>query len=183
MAARASAVSLCDMTRVLVAYASKRGSTSEIAQAVADELGRAGLEADCRDAGQVDDLDGVDAVVLGSAVYMRRWRGDARRFLRRHRRRLAELPLWVFSSGPTGDPARDDARWTEPRHTIKKIERLGAREHVVFGGRMPLDPGNAMERAMIEGTPTEWRDRRDWDAIRAWAAGVASALQTGSRAA
>ena len=165
MAGLARAATVSGMTRVLVAYASKRGSTSEIAQAVADELERTGLEVDCRDAGQVDDLDGVDAVVLGSAVYMRRWRGDARRFLRRHRKRLAELPLWVFSSGPTGDPARDDARWTEPRHTMRKIERLGAREHVVFGGRMPLDPKNAMERAMVEGTPTEWRDRRDWDAI------------------
>jgi len=51
----------------------------------------------------------ADAVVLGSAVYMRRWRPEARRFLRRFRRELAHRPFWVFSSGPVGDPADDNA--------------------------------------------------------------------------
>jgi menaquinone-dependent protoporphyrinogen oxidase len=72
------------MTRVLVAYASKRGSTVEIAEAVADVLRQADLEVDCRAAGDVAALKPYDAVVLGSAVYMKRWQGDARHFLRRH---------------------------------------------------------------------------------------------------
>jgi menaquinone-dependent protoporphyrinogen oxidase len=173
MARRTGGAIVFVMARVLVAYASKRGSTAEIARVVAETIEHAGLDVDCREAGAVDSLDGYDAVVLGSAVYMRRWRGDARHFLRHHRKQLERLPLWVFSSGPIGDPARDNPAWTEPGHTIKKAEQLGARDHVVFGGRVPAEPKNPMERGMAEGTPPEWRDRRDWDAIRAWAAGIA----------
>ena len=62
------------MSRVLVAYGSRHGSTAEIAEAIAATLREAGLAVDCRKAGEVDSLDGYDAVVLGSAVYMRRWR-------------------------------------------------------------------------------------------------------------
>jgi len=171
------------MAKVLVAYASKRGSTAEIAETIAAVLRESGAQADCVEAGAVAELGGYDAVVLGSAVYMRRWRGDARRFLRRHRRELAALPLWVFSSGPTGDPARDNPAWTEPPHTIRKAEEVGAREHVVFGGSMPAEPHGRMEQAMVENTPPEWRDRRDWDAIRAWARRIAADLGAGRAAA
>jgi menaquinone-dependent protoporphyrinogen oxidase len=164
------------MAKVLVAYASKRGSTAEIAETIATVLRDAGHDADCVEAGTVAALDACDAVVLGSAVYMRRWRGDARRFVRKHRKALAERPLWVFSSGPTGDPSRDNPAWTEPGHTIKKLDELGAREHVVFGGSMPQEPHGRIERSMIESTPPEWRDRRDWDEIRAWAARIAGQL-------
>ncbi len=165
------------MIKVLVAYASKRGATAEIAEAVATTLRDAGLTVDCREAGDVNDVRPYDAVVLGSAVYLRRWRGDAKHFLRHHRKELEQRPLWVFSSGPTGDPARDDAAWTEPARTMAKVEALGAREHVVFGGRVPDHPRGPVQRAMVEGTPPEYRDRRDWDAIRDCARGIANALR------
>ncbi len=171
------------MAKILVAYASKRGSTAEIAEAIAAVLRGPGDEVDCVEAGAVAELDGYDAVVLGSAVYMRRWRGDARHFVRKHRDALATLPLWVFSSGPTGDPSRDNPAWTEPGHTIRKLDKLGARGHVVFGGSMPAEPSGAMERAAIDNTPPEWRDRRDWDEIRAWARRIAAELHAGRAAA
>jgi menaquinone-dependent protoporphyrinogen oxidase len=170
------------MSKILVAHASKRGATAEIAQAVAATLGDAGLQADCVAAGDVHDLDPYDAVVLGSAVYMRRWRGDAKHFLHRHRRALRERPFWVFSSGPVGDPAQDAAAWLEPARTMARVEDLGAREHVVFGGRVPAEPRGPIERSMAQNTPPEYRDRRDWDAIRAWAQGIAAELQASGRA-
>lgn len=62
--------------RILVAYASKRGSTAEIAEAVAKTLREADdLEVDCLESGEVADVSPYDAIVLGSAVYMKRWRG------------------------------------------------------------------------------------------------------------
>lgn len=163
---------------VLVAYASKHGSTAEIADAVADTLRQSGLDVDCKAVGEVKRLEPYGAVVLGSAVYIRRWRGDARRFLRKHGKELSKRPFWVFSSGPVGEP-RDDEKgspWLEPPRIVEKVERLGVREHVVFGGRVPVDPHGPAQRAMVENTPAEYRDRRNWDEIRAWAAGVASEL-------
>jgi menaquinone-dependent protoporphyrinogen oxidase len=161
---------------VLVAYASKRGSTAEIAETVAATLRREGSKVCLEPAGDVESLERFDAVVLGSAVYMKRWRGDARHFLKKHRKALRQMPFWVFSSGPVGDPAHDDQAWMEPLKIVEKIDALGGRGHVVFGGCVPAEPRGMMERAMVEGTPKEFRDRRDWDEIRAWAKQVASDL-------
>lgn len=162
--------------KVLVAYASKRGSTTEIAETVAATLRREGLEVCLEPAGDVQSLEQFDAAVLGSAVYMKRWRGDARHFLKKHRKALRQMPFWVFSSGPVGDPAKDDQAWMEPPKLAQKVEDLGGRGHVVFGGCVPAEPKGMMERAMVDGIPKEYRDRRDWDEIRAWAKRVASDL-------
>jgi menaquinone-dependent protoporphyrinogen oxidase len=168
---------------VLVAYASKHGSTAEIADAIAETLRVTGIDADCLSAGSVDSVEGYDAVVLGSAVYTRRWRGEARHFLRRHGEALAERPFWVFSSGPVGPPAGDAPAWMEPSRTMGRVEELGARGHVVFGGRVPPDAHGVAARAMARNTPPEYRDRRDWDAIRDWASRIAADLRAEHRAA
>lgn len=162
--------------RVLVAYASKRGSTAEIAEVVAARLREEGFEVHRHEAAEVDDLAPYDAIVLGSAVYMKRWRGDARHFLRKHRRELATRPFWIFSSGPVGDPAKDDPAWTEPAKIVSRAEELGVRDHVVFGGRVPAEPHGPIERSMVDNTPAEFRDRRDWARIKAWAGEVAAQL-------
>ena len=154
--------------RVLVAYGSSHGSTAEIAEAIADELRQAGLEADCLDAGDAESVDGYDGVVLGSAVYMKRWRREARRFLKKHARELERLPFWIFSSGPVGEIEKRDPAWEEPAKVIALAEELGVREHVVFGGRA--------EGRMATSVPAEFADRRDWDEIRAWARGIGAAL-------
>jgi menaquinone-dependent protoporphyrinogen oxidase len=165
------------VNKVLVAYASKNGSTAEIAEAIAQRLRQAGPSVDCVEAGEVTSLESYDAVVLGSAVYIKHWRGTARRFLRRYGKQLAQLPFWVFSSGPVGEPKTDpNPTWLEPPRVVKRVERLGAREHVVFGGRMPTSPRSPTARAMAKNSPPEYRDRRDWDEINAWAARIASQL-------
>lgn len=161
---------------VLVAYASKRGSTAEIAETIAATLRREGLGVCLERAEDVQSLDRYDAVVLGSAVYMKRWRGDARHFLKKHRKALKLMPFWVFSSGPVGDPSKDHPEWMEPSRIVEKVEELGGRGHVVFGGCLPAEPRGLMEKAMVEGTPKEFRDRRDWAGIRDWAKQIGAAL-------
>jgi menaquinone-dependent protoporphyrinogen oxidase len=162
------------MTQVLVTYASKNGATAEIAAAIAEELRAHGVAADCRPAGDIATLDGYDAVVLGSAVYMKRWRHDARRLLHKHARELSRRPFWIFSSGPFG--ATPDYSWAEPPKVVRAAEKLGVRGHVIFGGRLPLEPHGFVESAMVRETPPEFADLRDWDEIRRWAADIAATM-------
>lgn len=161
---------------VLVAYSSKRGSTAEIAETLAATLRRKGLGVCLEQAEDVRSLEPYDAVVLGSAVYMKRWRGDAKHFLKKHRKALRQMPFWVFSSGPVGDPANDNPDWIEPPKLAEKVEEMGGRGHVVFGGRVPAEPKGMMEKAMAEGIPEQFRDRRDWNEIRGWASQIAEQL-------
>jgi menaquinone-dependent protoporphyrinogen oxidase len=161
---------------VLVAYASKRGSTAEIAETIAATLRREGLGVCLERCEDVESLERYDAIVIGSAVYMKRWRGDARHFLKKHRKSLRQKPFWVFSSGPVGDPANDNPEWADPPKIAIKVEEMGGREHVVFGGCLPAEPTSFMEKAMLKGTPREFRDRRNWAEIRQWAQAIANAL-------
>jgi menaquinone-dependent protoporphyrinogen oxidase len=164
--------------RVLVAYGSKFGSTAEIAQAIGTTLRVAGLEVDVKRAREVRSLEPYRAVVVGSAVYMARWRRDAIRLLRRLE--LAEREVWVFSSGPVdedqGEPGEKRERWTKPKRVQQLAARIGAHEHVVFGGRVAEDAGFLRKR-MAKRIPPELRDWRDWSAIEAWANTIADSLQ------
>jgi menaquinone-dependent protoporphyrinogen oxidase len=168
--------------KVLVAYASKRGATAEIAEVIAGTLRREDLSVDCEAAHDVQSLEPCDAVILGSAVYVKQWRGEARHFLRKHRKALTLLPFWVFSSGPVGDPSEDQPEWNEPPNVVEAAEKLGVRGHAVFGGRLPAEPRGQIEKAMVASTPPEHRDRRDWDEIRTWARSIAAELRAATPA-
>ena len=169
------------MPRILVAYGTKYGATAEIAERIGAALRDAGADAEVRRAREVRSLDGYDAVVLGSAVYMARWRRDALRLLRRLRSELGGRPLWLFSSGLVGEePDEDPGKWVRPARVQALAEQLGARDHAGFGGQV-ADDGGFMRRRMARDLPAELRDRRDWDAIERWARDVAAAVAGGPR--
>lgn len=156
------------MARILVAYATKRGSTREVAEAIAERLRGHGLDVELEPAGEVRELDGFDGVVLGGSVYVARWHADAKQFLRRHREPLRELPLAVFAMGPlTTDEV--DARATRKQldSALAKTPDLEPFTVAIFGGvvdpaKLPF-PLNRMPAS----------DSRDWDAVAAWADEVA----------
>jgi menaquinone-dependent protoporphyrinogen oxidase len=157
--------------RVLVAYASKLGSNAEIADAIAASLREARHHVTACSVRDVKDIDGWDAVVLGSAIYAAHWRRDARRFTTRFREQLSARPLWLFSSGPL-DPRLAQADLPITPHGLEVTEGLGAIAHHTFGGRLladaPIDP------QVLATHPIG--DFRDWDAIRAYAAEIGAAL-------
>lgn len=167
---------------VLIAYASKYGSTGEVAEAIAKRLDERGLDAVAKPVDSVDGLEGYSAVVLGTALYFFRWRGAAHRFLRRHRRELAAMPVAVFGMGPIEDAPEQYAGARE--HLDKGLAKhawLTPVSVAVFGGRIDPDhlrfpDSNPAVRQM------GWVDLRDWDAVDAWADSLAVALAPRSTA-
>lgn len=115
--------------------------------------------------------------------------GLAGLYLRDQQRCGAHGVEHVANPGEVGGGSHDRLRLRRPGsgacYSIRVGEmmpRIGAHEHVVFGGRVPTDPRNIVERAMARETPPELKDRRDWQAITAWADAVAEMLSRRERA-
>lgn len=161
--------------QVLVAVASRHGATREIAAALGERLAGNGLRVVVADAEVVDDLDGYDAVVLGSGVYAGHWLAAARTLVERLRGPLSARPLWLFSSGPLGDPPApvDDAV-----EVGGLLAGLRAREHRTFAGRLTRADLSLAEGALVRVLRAPVGDFRDWSAIAAWADEIAAELAT-----
>jgi menaquinone-dependent protoporphyrinogen oxidase len=165
--------------RILVSAASRHGSTAEIAT----ELGKA-LRADLPGAGvdvvplnRIAGVDGYDAVVLGSAVYFGRWLDEARWQVGAQAEALRERPVWLFSSGPVGDPA---VPAEEPVDGAELAAAIGARDHVVFPGALHRELLGIREKLAVGVVHAADGDYRDWPAVRAWADKIAAELRVGT---
>jgi menaquinone-dependent protoporphyrinogen oxidase len=164
------------MMRVLVTAASKYGATAEIAAAIAEVLDEHGLEATVLPPKQVKGVDGYDAVVVGSAVYAGHWLKPARELVERLGNELAGRPVWLFSSGPVGDPPKPEE---DPVDVADLLAATGAREHRIFAGKLVRKQLSFPERAIVSALRVPEGDFRDWTEIRQWAAGIADAMGAG----
>jgi menaquinone-dependent protoporphyrinogen oxidase len=164
--------------RVLVAYATKYGATAEIAEHIGQTLRQAGLEVDVAEVKPTLDLTPYAAVVLGSAVYAGSWRKEVVDFLHGHADALSKRPVWIFSSGPTGegDPVTLLKGWRVPEGQRHLVERLQPRDVAVFHGNIDTEKLNLAEKMMITVIKAPTGDFRNWQAIEAWAGGIAGAL-------
>lgn len=158
---------------VLVAFASRHGSTQQIAGVIARRLQEAGLTATVRAATFVADISAFDAVVLGSAVYMGRWLTEARDFVRIHQSELRARPTWLFSSGPLGNPPRPEEETDEAVSFATDIAAIGHRR---FAGRLDRKVLSFAERAATRLVGAEEGDFRDWEDIRRWTDEIAAHL-------
>lgn len=151
---------------VLVAYASRNGSTAEIARAIGNELGLLGIECDVKSVGEVEDIRRYNAVIIGSAIYGWRWEKSAVQFAKANAVSLRTKAVWLFSSGPLNWSAHG-GQVRQVRSARKISDLTGARGHMTFGGKLP---GNTKGIIMKQATKnSETGDYRDFDSIRAWA--------------
>lgn len=169
--------------KVLVAYASKYGSTQEIAEEIAATLRKSGLDVELEPVKKVKAIDEYTAVVLGAPIYMLHWHKEARNFLSKHHETLSKLPVSVFALGPFND---EEEEWKEVRAQLdKELAKFPWFRPIaieIFGGKFDPDklrfPDNII--AKLPASPLHNMpaiDIRDWDAIRAWATTLAAQLQ------
>jgi menaquinone-dependent protoporphyrinogen oxidase len=165
--------------QVLVAYATKHGATAEIAEKIGGVLRQEGLAADVLPADRVTDLTPYKAVVLGSAVYIGRWQKKAAKFLKDNEQALAERPVWLFSSGPSGegDPVELTQGWSFPKSLQPIADRIQPRDIALFHGHVDTATLNFLEKWMLRNVKAPVGDFRDWEAITSWARGIADALK------
>jgi menaquinone-dependent protoporphyrinogen oxidase len=170
------------VVKVLVTAASKYGATAEIARAIGDVLCERGLDASVIPPEDVGNIEDYDAVVLGSAVYTGCWLEPAKRLADRSREGLATRPVWLFSSGPVGDPSRKlvQKMGQDPVDLAEILRATRAHDHRMFAGKLEKKHLSFPQRAALTVSRGLEGDFRDWVAVKAWASGIADAFQPGS---
>ena len=161
--------------KALVAAATRHGATAEIASAIANRLTEHGVDAVVHDPEDVRDLTGFDAFVVGSAVYMGNWLEAATSLVDRVAQERGTRPVWLFSSGPLGDPPKPEG---DPAGLSELVEATDAREHRVFSGKLDKAKLGLGERAVVKMVRAPAGDQRDWNDVAEWSAQIADALQT-----
>lgn len=164
--------------RVLVTASSRHGSTTGIARAIGEELARHELTAVVLAPGEVGSMEEYDAVILGSAVYGGHWLEPARELVARSAAALTERPLWLFSSGPVGDPSRKlvQSMGRDPDDLPGLLAATHVRGHQMFAGKLDRKNLGFAQRASLLLLRGLEGDFRDWAAIREWAADIAGQL-------
>jgi menaquinone-dependent protoporphyrinogen oxidase len=167
---------------ILVAYATRYGSTQEVAERVAATLREHGLTVDVKPARQVRDLEGYRAVVLGAPLYIGRWLKDAQNFLKRHQQALIERPVAMFTLGPTrAEELKAPQVRDQLDQELAKYPWLKPITAELFGGkydpaslRFPDSLLGILPASPLHNAPAS--DIRDWDAISTWANSLATKL-------
>ncbi len=160
--------------RVLVSAASRHGATTEVAASIAAALATTGAETTVVAPAEVTSVDGFDAAVIGSGVYAGRWLEPAKDLLTRHREALARIPVWLFSSGPVGEPPKPDE---DPVDAATMVALVGARDHRVFAGNLDRSRLGLGEKAIVKVVRASEGDFRSWADIEAWAQEIAAELR------
>jgi len=177
--------------KVLVACASKYGSTKGIADFIGEKLRQQGMQVDVQEVRSVKNAADYDAFVIGSAVYMFHWLKEAKQFLSKNSVLLINHPVWLFSSGPVGTQpkdakGRDLLEVSGPKELDELRDLVKPRDHKVFFGALDgtrltgtigfayklARRSQAAREAMPEG------DFRNWKEIEAWAGKIAGELET-----
>ena len=155
-------------SKVLVTYASRNGSTAEIAEAIAKELMAAGHDVDTRDIAGVHSVSGYRAVVIGGPVYMGRVVGDVKKFVGRYRDELSKIPVAAFTVGLA--PVSGE---TETRKIVAalhdSVAPLQPVAETAFAGKLDPEKLSFFQRWMIKKVKSPVGDFRNWEIIAQWA--------------
>jgi len=158
--------------RILIAYASRAGSTGEVAEAIAEVLCQEDLAVDLRLAQNVSDVSAYRAVVVGSAIYMGRWLSEAVDFLEAHRDALSRTPVACFTvcltiKDDTDENRRTVAAYFDP--VRERVPEVRPRDVGLFAGSLQGDNLSALYRLIVKTMDMPEGDYRDWTSIQAWA--------------
>jgi menaquinone-dependent protoporphyrinogen oxidase len=161
--------------QILVSAASKHGSTREIGDSIAEVLRQKGCDVTVAEPNGAEPEVGYDGIVLGSGVYAGHWLKDAKNLAARIAACDPAPPVWVFSSGPLGDPPKPDE---DPVDVAGIVELTAPVEHRIFAGKIDKAKLGFGERAIMTAVRAPEGDFRDWDEIASWADTIADALHT-----
>jgi menaquinone-dependent protoporphyrinogen oxidase len=162
--------------KILVTYATKTGTTAEIAKIIAEVLMEQGVQVELMAVNNVKSVSGYDAVVLGSAVRVGAWLPEAVKFVDQHRAALNQRPLALFTVHGNNRGGDETSRTNREAYLAAVRGKVKPRSEIFFDGQIDLERMSLVERMMTKAVKAEIGDFRDWPAIRAWAAELPALL-------
>ena len=162
--------------KLLVAYATKSGTTSEVAQAIGKSLCDKGAAADVRPVKSVASLDGYRAVIVGSAIRMGGWLPEAIEFVKKNQTQLSQMPIAFFTVHLLHLDDSEESRQTRQTYTAPARQIVTPQVEAFFAGRLEYAKLSLFENLISKAMKAQEQDLRDWNRIRMWAEGVYPAL-------
>jgi menaquinone-dependent protoporphyrinogen oxidase len=156
--------------KILVGYATRYGSTQEVAEVIASTLREAGFEVDVKLVQDIKSLSDYKAIILGAPLFMFHWHKDVLRFLSKHQKILLDRQVAIFSLGPTHEPYDEQEwrnSWSQLNKEMENYSWLKPVEVEMFGGKYDPNMLRFPLKMLAGNTPVS--DIRDWDVIRDWA--------------
>ncbi len=154
---------------ILVTYATRAGSTAEIAVAIGETLAARGFKVDIRPIKEALSVKGYHAVLIGSAIRMGNWLPEAVDFVKANQQDLNQLPLALFTVHML-NVGEDEASRTARLAYLQTVRPLlKDAEEVYFAGKMDFSRLSFLDRLIAKMVKAVESDQRNWDEIRGWA--------------
>ncbi len=158
---------------ILVTYATRAGSTAEVATVIGEVLRARGFDVDVTPVKERPTVEGYQAAVIGSAIRMSNWLPEIVEFVRNNRAPLSRIPAAIFTVPMLNRDGSETSRRARQAYTAPIHQILNPTDEVFFDGRMDYSKLKFLDRAMAKAvekqTNTKEGDFRDWNKIRGWA--------------
>jgi len=161
--------------KILVTYASRTGSTAQIAEAICKTLIQNGEETELLPMQDVNDLSAYHAVIIGSPIRKSQWLPEAMQFLQNHRAELARKRVVTFTVCITIAMSNDERYQQAVREWIAPVRaKVRPVSEGLFAGKLdfnklPWTLDTLLFRATIALDILLKGDHRDWIAVHTWA--------------
>ena len=164
------------MKKILVTFATRAGSTVEVAAKIGEALSARGATVDVRSIKNVRDVNGYDAVVIGSAIRMGSWLPEAVEFVKQNQARLSQLPTAIFTVHLLNRDDSAESRKARQAYTAPVRQIVTPQVEMFFAGKMDYAKLSWLDRTISQMMKSSEQDLRNWEAIRAWAQDLSTTL-------
>lgn len=161
--------------KILITYATKAGSTVEIAAAIGETLSKRGFQVDVKPVSENPSLAGYQAVLMGSAIRMGSWLPEAVDFVRKNQSTLNQMPASIFTVHMLNSGNDETSLAARQAYTAPVRELLPLVDEVFFKGKLDYQTLSFFDRLIAKAVETPDNppgDFRDWDSIRGWTENV-----------
>ncbi len=162
--------------KILVTYASKSGSTAEIAEKIGQTLSAQGILVDVLPAAKVTSVQDYEAVALGSAIRYGQWLPDAVKFLERNQAALQKMPTAFFTVHLMNQGADEASQKQRETYVAAAHKLITPKAEMFFAGIGDTRKLSFLEKMIFKAVKSPEGDFRDWEAITAWSEGLATTL-------